>query len=69
MEFLTPAHYAGIQPLDVMKINFTKEQHEGFLAGNALKYIMRYSKKNGLEDLEKCMHYCQLLYDLKTEKN
>jgi len=69
MEFTTPAHYNGIQPLDVMKANFTDEQYEGFLAGNALKYIMRYSKKNGLEDIEKGMHYCKLLYEFKKEKN
>lgn len=29
----------------------------GYLAGNATKYAFRWRKKNGIEDLEKAIHY------------
>lgn len=35
----------------------TKEQAIGFCLGNAIKYLTRYDKKNGLEDLQKANEY------------
>jgi hypothetical protein len=55
-----PSHYhAGrsIDPLGVMKETFTGAEYEGFLKGNALKYIMRYQSKNGVQDLKKAIDY------------
>lgn len=48
------AHYkSGYQPWD-----FTLDVFEGnFFLGNANKYIVRWRKKNGREDLEKAKHY------------
>lgn len=56
-------HYedAAIQPIDVMWANFTKEEMVGFLKGNALKYLLRYQRKNGVEDLEKAQVYLEWL--------
>lgn len=53
------AHYKnqGIEPIDYMKMNFSKEQYQGFLRGNAVKYLARYEAKNGLEDLKKAQVY------------
>ena len=31
-----------------------------YLQGNILKYIWRHKYKNGVEDLEKIKHYCDL---------
>lgn len=47
-------HYEAhpVQPIDVIRANGMN-----FVDGNVLKYIMRYSHKNGLEDLLKCLHY------------
>jgi hypothetical protein len=52
-------HYVslGIEPIDVMVLNFTKEEYEGYLTGNILKYVMRYKHKNGVEDLKKASTY------------
>lgn len=52
-------HYTnnGIQPIDIMKKNMTKEAYRGFLEGNVLKYPLRYKDKNGLEDLKKAKTY------------
>ena len=35
----------------------------GFLAGNVIKYVCRYKAKNGRQDLEKAIHYLQLLIE------
>ena len=56
-----PNHYqseTGIEVIDVIKA-FTSELsgEEAFCIGNAIKYICRYSKKNGTEDLEKAKWY------------
>ncbi len=35
-----------------------------YLIGNATKYVSRYPKKNGLQDLEKALHYVQKLEEV-----
>lgn len=52
----------GVEVLDVLQAKMTKEQYEGFLLGNIIKYALRYNfaeKKE--EDTKKCLHYCELL--------
>ena len=57
-----PAHYdTGIDTIAFLRANCPPEQVEGFLRGNALKYLQRYDKKNGLEDLRKAKHYVEML--------
>lgn len=58
-------HYKnqGIEPIVLMKTNFTKEEFMGFLQGNVLKYMLRYKDKNGLEDLKKAKTYLTWLID------
>ncbi|MGT2771140.1 DUF3310 domain-containing protein [Streptococcus intermedius] len=52
-----PSHYQGAQGLEAIDVirNFagglTAEQ--GFYWGNAIKYMLRFQKKNGVEDLKK----------------
>ena len=41
----------------------TKEAYRGYLKGNVLKYVWRYEKKNGVEDLEKAQWYLKRLID------
>ncbi|AGF87384.1 TPA: DUF3310 domain-containing protein [Streptococcus suis] len=51
-----PRHYQGnygMESIDVLRNFMTPEQLKGFYLGNALKYQLRYQKKNGLEDLKK----------------
>lgn len=52
-----PSHYQGefgLEAIDVVK-NFAGELTavQGFYWGNAMKYLLRFQKKNGLEDLKK----------------
>lgn len=63
------SHYKnqGIEPIDLMRENFSKEEFTGFLQGNVLKYMLRYKDKNGLEDLKKAKTY--LTWLIKEEQN
>lgn len=53
-------HYAKhvIQPWDVIE-----EYGLDFWAGNALKYLLRYQDKGGVEDLRKAVHYIEYLIE------
>ena len=67
-----PNHYqseTGLEVIDVIKA-FTSELsgEEAFCIGNAIKYICRYSKKNGTADLEKAVWYLKRVISVrKTE--
>lgn len=41
----------------------------GYLEGVATKYPMRWKKKNGAEDVEKAIHYCDKILDLIETDN
>lgn len=62
------SHYKnqGIEPIDLMRKNFSKEEFAGFLQGNVLKYMLRYKNKNGVEDLKKAKTY--LTWLIKEEE-
>jgi hypothetical protein len=51
-----PGHYSGthgIECLEAIRNMLTPEQYVGFLRGNQLKYLWRFARKNGVEDLQK----------------
>ena len=49
---------------------YIKANNIGWDAGNVIKYVSRYESKNGLQDLEKALHYLELLIeDYKNGKN
>jgi hypothetical protein len=51
-----------LEVLDVLQAKMTKSQYEGFLLGNIIKYALRYNfAGEGISDMEKCFHYCELL--------
>lgn len=61
-----PSHYLGkVEVIDYIEDKLTDEQFEGYLVGNVLKYISRYRKKNGIEDLKKCQWYLSKLIIFK----
>lgn len=65
-----PAHYQsrkGIETIDI--IEACVEDLTGMDAvctGNVIKYISRWKKKNGLEDLKKARWYLNKLIDSRT---
>lgn len=62
-----PDHYkvGDIQPWDYMQAKMSEEAFEGFLVGNVIKYVSRYSHKNGIEDLRKAVTYLNKLIQSK----
>lgn len=59
-------HYSKqkIQPIEYILANKL-----GFCEGNVVKYVTRYSSKNGMEDLKKAKHYLEFLIKDEEEKN
>ena len=63
-------HYTKfpIQPYE-----FISKNDLSFFQGNVVKYVCRYLHKNGVEDLQKIKHYCDLeikkLKDIKRKNN
>lgn len=57
-----PNHYGGENNLyEAIKII---EAHDlNFIEGNVIKYLLRYKKKNGFEDLEKALWYMTRLVE------
>lgn len=68
---INPDHYktGGIEVIDFMQAKLTKEQFEGFLVGNALKYLSRYQHKNGIEDIKKAEWYVTKLKQTLEQKS
>lgn len=66
-----PAHYnqSGIECIEAIKASMSKEEYEGYLRGNCLKYLWRYRYKNGLEDLKKAQWYLQRLVESVEEES
>lgn len=56
-------HYVSlaVQPWDAIEAWLTPEAFQGFLHGNAIKYLARANKKGGVEDLRKAAHYIEKL--------
>lgn len=61
-----PSYYNsnGLSPLKAFQKGLlSKEEYIGFLKGNIIKYAVRCDKKNGAEDMDKCIDYCKHLRD------
>ena len=68
-----PPHYqsnSGIEVIDVIE-EFTEDLCgiEATDTGNIIKYICRWKRKNGLQDLEKAQWYLTHLIEHVKEKN
>lgn len=60
-------HYASkpIQPWDAMEAWLTPEEFQGFLRGNAIKYLARAGSKGpAREDIAKARHYLDKLLEV-----
>lgn len=63
-----PSHYntGKVEVIDYIIDKLTKEQFEGYIIGNVLKYVSRYRHKGGFEDLKKANWYLTKL--IETEE-
>lgn len=61
-----PKHYQldnGVEVLDIIKAQ-CNYSYEGYLEGNAIKYLLRWRKKNGIVDLKKCIFHLVNIIEL-----
>ena len=64
---IEPKHYTDlkISPLDYIVAN---ENEFEWCIANVIKYVSRYKRKNGLEDLKKAQWYLNYQIKLEEEK-
>lgn len=55
-------HYTqhNIQPIDFI----SDVCGPSWMAGNIIKYASRYNKKDGVKDIKKAIHYCEMLINV-----
>lgn len=53
-------HY---KDLNIQPVEYILANGLGFLEGNVVKYITRHKAKNGIEDVKKAKHYCEMLIE------
>lgn len=56
------SHY---RDMAIQPVEFITRNNLTFLEGNVIKYVCRHRRKNGAEDIDKAIHYLQLLRDLE----
>lgn len=60
-----PSHYASgqIECIEAMKAQMSREEFEGYLKGNVVKYLWRWRGKGGVESLKKGQWYLDRLIE------
>ncbi len=60
-----PSHYASgdIECIDAMRAQMSKEEFEGHMKGNVIKYMWRWREKGGVESLKKARWYLNKLIE------
>ena len=68
-----PSHYQSNQGIEVIQVigAFTEDLvgMEAVCTANVLKYVCRWKKKNGIEDLKKAEWYLKKLIDIKEAES
>lgn len=61
---------SGMECIDAISaITEDKSGCEAFMIGNIVKYLWRYKKKNGIEDVKKAKVYMDMLIEKLEEKS
>jgi hypothetical protein len=48
----------------IQPVEFITKNQISFLEGNVIKYVCRHASKNGKQDIEKAIHYLELIKEL-----
>jgi hypothetical protein len=59
-------HY---KDFEIQPIEFITSNSLGFCEGNVIKYVCRHASKGGAADLDKAIHYLELLKEVCYESN
>jgi hypothetical protein len=57
-------HY---KDLAIQPVEYIIKNNLGYLEGNVLKYITRWRKKDGINDLRKARHYIDMLIQIEQD--
>ncbi len=58
-------HYKDMK---IQPVEFIHANGIGYIEGCVIKYVSRWRKKNGVEDLQKARHFIDLLLELENAK-
>ena len=66
-----PFHYAdkGIEVIDYIRDTLTPDGFVDYCIGNVIKYVSRWRKKGGVEDLKKAQIYLGWAIEREGEKD
>lgn len=66
-----PSHYAdkGIEVIDYIRDTLTPDGFVDYCLGNVIKYVSRWRKKGGVEDLKKAHVYLGWAIEREGEKD
>lgn len=61
-----PPHYTtgSVECIDALRAALGDEGFIGYCTGNAIKYLWRFQRKNGEQDIKKAIWYCQKLSEV-----
>lgn len=57
-------HY---KTLKIQPIEYIVGNQLGWCEGNIVKYITRWKQKGGIEDIDKVIHYAEMLKELNSD--
>jgi hypothetical protein len=60
------SHY---KDMVIQPVEFITKNNISFLEGNVIKYVCRHASKNGKQDIEKAIHYLELIKELHYGDN
>ena len=65
-----PPHYTngGVECIEAIKSCMSVDAFAGYLRGNCMKYLWRYTHKGGVQDLQKCEFYLKALMNVEKER-
>jgi hypothetical protein len=58
------SHY---KDMAIQPVTFIVKNNIPFLEGNVIKYVCRHANKNGVQDIDKAIHYLQLIKELQYD--
>jgi hypothetical protein len=56
-------HY---RDMPIQPVEFIHRNGIGFIEGSVIKYVCRWRKKGGVEDLRKARHFLEMLIEIET---
>jgi hypothetical protein len=58
-------HY---KDMAIQPVEYVHKNDIGYIEGSVIKYVSRWRKKNGVEDLKKARHFLDLLIEMEQDR-